>query len=206
MDRKDVIDAFGFRFACKEFDESREISKDDLHCILEAGRLSPSSFGLEPWKFLVVKSAELKGKIREISFDQKQMSTCSEIVVVLAKKGLYGPGSAHVVEMFKRWNYPDDLYNIMINFHTNMLADLDLTRWAVEQCHIAAGNMMTAAAMIGIDSCAIGGFEPDKARGILRIDEEKYEIALMIPFGYRGHEQPPKVRLPFEEVVEFFQG
>lgn len=203
MKRDEVIKVFEFRFACKEFDETKKIAEDDLRCILEAGILSPSSFGLEQWKFLVVRNPELKSKLRAASFDQKQMTTCSEIVVVLAKKGLYEPGNPHVAEMFKRWNYPDDVFNFLISFYKELMSDIDHVKLAVEQCHIAAANMMTAAAMIDVDSCAIGGFEAAKVKEILNIDKKKFEVALMIPFGYRLDPQPPKARLPFEEVVEF---
>lgn len=203
MKRDEVVKIFEYRFACKEFDETRKVSKDDLRCILEAGILSPSSFGLEQWKFLVVRNPELKSKLREPSYDQKQMTTCSEIIVVLAKKGLYEPGNPHIAEMFKRWNYPEDVFNFLIKFYDELMGDIDYVKWAVEQCHIAAANMMTAAAMIGIDSCAIGGFEVEKVKEILNIDDKKFEVALMIPFGYRVDSQPPKARLPFKEVVEF---
>ncbi len=207
MNKEEILEAFNYRFACKEFDENEKIDDDDLSFILETGRLSPSSFGLEQWKFLVVRNGGLKAKLREASFDQQQLTTCSEVVVILAKKGLYEPGSAHVAKMFKRWNYPDDLYNMLIDFHSNLMAEIDMTRWAVEQCHIAAGNMMTSAAMIGIDSCAIGGFEHEKVEKILNIDKEKFEPAMMITFGYREHdEQPEKARLPFDDVVEFVGG
>lgn len=203
MDKKEILKAFEFRHACKEFDENKRISDEDLRFILETGRLSPSSFGLEQWKFLVVQKPELKVKLQAASFDQLQLTTCSHVVVILAKKGLYEPGSAHVAEMFKRWNYPTDIYNYLIDFHAKFARSTDLTQWAVEQCHIAAANMMTTAAMIGIDSCPIGGFEPHKVKEALNIDREKYETSIMISFGYRQNPQPPNVRLPFDEVVEF---
>ncbi|MGR3318557.1 MAG: NAD(P)H-dependent oxidoreductase [Candidatus Anammoxibacter sp.] len=203
MDKKDILNAFEFRHACKEFDENKKIPDEDIRFILETGRLSPSSFGLEQWKFLVVQKPEIKAKLRSASYDQLQLTSCSHIIVILAKKGLYEPGSVHVAEMFKRWNYPEEIYNYVIDFHNNLAGSMDLTQWAVEQCHIAAANMITSAAMIGIDSCPIGGFEPDKAKEALKIDNEKYKMAMIIPFGYRINEQPPKTRLPFDEVVEF---
>lgn len=151
----------------------------------------------------MVHSQELKERLQPACFDQKQITTSSEIVVLLGKKGLYEPGSKHVAEMFKRWNYPEDMYKFMLDFHALYAKDCDLTRWSVEQCHIAAANMMTAAAMIGIDSCPIGGFIPEKVKEALNLDGEKYEVAMIIPFGYRVQPQPPKNRLSFDEVVEF---
>lgn len=203
MTKEEILKVFEFRHACKEFKKEKEIPEEDLRFILETGRLSPSSFGLEHWKFLVVHSPELKEKLQPACFDQKQITTSSDVVVVLAKKGLYEGGSKHVAKMFERWNYPDETYKFMVDFHALMAKNYDLTHWAVEQCHLAAANMMTAAAMIGIDSCPIGGFVPDKAKEALDIDGDKYEVALIIPFGYRVQEQPQKTRLSFDEVVEF---
>ena len=203
MDKKEVLKAFEFRHACKEFESEKRIPNEDLRFILETGRLSPSSFGLEQWKFIVIQSRDLKEKLQPACFNQKQITTSSEVVAVLARKGLYEAGSQHVAEMFRRWGYPDDIYNYLIDFHSQLAKNYDLTHWAVEQCHIAAANMMTAAAMIGIDSCPIGGFLPDKVKEVLDINGKKHEVALLIAFGYRTNPQPPKVRLPFEEVVEY---
>ncbi|MFC1742465.1 NAD(P)H-dependent oxidoreductase [Candidatus Riflebacteria bacterium] len=204
MDKEQIIKAFQFRHACKEFDSEKKIANEDLRFILETGRLSPSSFGLEQWKFLVIQKDEDKSKLQKACFEQKQLTTCSDVVVVLGKIGLYHAGSEYVSKMFKRWGFPDDIYNFMLNFHSSMVKEMDLTQWSVEQCHIAAANMMTAAALIGIDSCPIGGFQPEQVKEILALDSEKFIPTLILTFGYRKNEQPPKIRLAFDEVVEFF--
>ncbi len=203
MNKEEILKVFEFRHACKEFKKGKKIPEEDLRFILETGRLSPSSFGLEHWKFLVVQSQKLKEKLQPACFDQKQISTSSDVVVVLAKKGLYEGGSKHVAEMFKRRNYPDETYKFMIDFHAQMVKNYDFTHWAVEQCPFVVANMMTGAALIGIDSCPIGGFVPDKVKEALDIDGDKYEVALIIPFGYRTQPQSLKTRLPFDEVVEW---
>lgn len=204
MDKKDILKAFEFRHACRDFDKKKKMPEEDLRFILETGRLSPSSFGLEHWKFLVVQNPVLKEKLQPACFDQKQITDSSEVVAILAKKGLYEPESFHVFEMFERWNLPDETLKVMLDFHAQLAKGYDLVHWAVEQCNFAAANMMTAAAMIGIDSCPIGGFLPDKVKEALEIDGEKYEVALIITFGYRAQsQQPPKTRLPFDEVVEW---
>ncbi len=84
-----------------------------------------------------------------------------------------------------------------------MAQGIDITQWSITQCHIAAANMMTVAALIGIDSCPIGGFEAEKVREVLSYNSNEYEIALIISFGYRKNPQPEKQRLSFNEIVEY---
>ena len=79
-------------------------------------------------------------------------------------------------------------------------------QWSISQCHLAAANMMTAAAAIGIDSCPIGGFDPVQLSELLGITADDYVVALVLPFGYGAHEPPEKHRLAFDEVVEYVKG
>ncbi|KJR43846.1 NAD(P)H-flavin nitroreductase, partial [Candidatus Magnetoovum chiemensis] len=105
--------------------------------------------------------------------------------------------------MFDRVGLDPDMRKWLGEFYANYHKTADITQWSIAQCHIAAANMMTAAAFIGIDSCPIGGFECEKVREALLFDPINYEIALIIPFGYRKNPQPQKNRLPFDEVVEY---
>jgi len=123
--------AMDFRHACKVFDEKKKISEEDMRFILEVGRKSPSSFGLE--------------------------------------------------------------------------SDENIYAWTSKQSYIAAANMMTSAAFIGIDSCPIEGYEKDKVEQILQLDTTKFQLSLVLPFGYRAQPQPTQIRLPFEDVVEFIR-
>ena len=86
--RNDFEKAMHFRHACKLFDKTKHMEQKDLDFVLEAGRMSPSSIGMEQWKFLVVRSDELKSMTRKVSWDQPQITTCSELVVILYKKQL----------------------------------------------------------------------------------------------------------------------
>jgi nitroreductase len=75
--------------------------------------------------------------------------------------------------------------------------------WSVAQCHVAAANMLMAAAAIGIDSCPMGGFEPEAVAEVLRIDRARYEVALLVALGYRAHPQPRRHRLSLDDLVEY---
>ncbi|ARU30433.1 hypothetical protein CAP31_01220 [Sulfuriferula sp. AH1] len=198
-----ILDAFNFRHACKLFDADKKIPQTDLDFILEAGRLSPSSMGLEHWKFIVVQTPQLKQALQLACADQPQIGSSSDVIAILARKADLQPASSYVKAQFERLQLTPEQTAQLHQFYRELISDTDLIAWSIAQCHIAAANMMTAAAAIGIDSCPIGAFAPDQVRALLQIDDAQYAVALVLPLGYRKHPQPPKHRLPFSEVVEF---
>ena len=205
---KTFQEAMDFRHACKIFDENKKISDKDIKYILEAGRKSPSSFGMEPWKFLVITNEELKAKIRPVCWNQVQITSCSHLVVVLAAIESVKPESKIPERRFARRDMPAEKLEFYVDIYAKHLADTlssneNIYAWTSKQTYIAAGNMMTAAAVIGVDSCPIEGLDKEKVEEILSLDTSKYQVSLVLPFGYRVNEQPSQVRLDFDEVVEF---
>ena len=204
------MEAMDFRHACKIFDETKKISDEDINYILEAGRKSPSSFGMEPWKFLVITNQDLKEKLKPVCWNQPQITTCSHLVVILAAIDAVKPESGVVERKFKRREMPQEKVDFYINLYASHLAntlssDENIYSWTAKQTGIAMGNMMTAAAIKGVDSCAIEGFEKEKVEEILGLDLTKYRLSVIIPFGYRINEQSSQLREPLENVVEFIK-
>lgn len=206
----DFIKAMDFRHACKVFDENKKISDEDIHFILEAGRKSPSSFGMEPWKFLVITNEELKTKIRPACWNQVQVTSCSHLVIVLARIEAVKPESGEVEKRFTRREMPQEQLDFYIDLYSKHLAntlssDENIYHWTSKQSYIALANMMTAAAYIGIDSCPIEGFDKAQVEDILGLDTKEYQLSCVLPFGYRINEQSSQQRLSFDEVVEFIK-
>lgn len=205
---KTFTEAMEFRHACKIFDDTKKISKDDIEFILEAGRKSPSSFGMEPWKFLVITNDELREKLKPVCWNQPQITTCSHLVIYLAAIEDVKPESGVPKRKFARRTMPEEKYDFYLKLYSDHLADTLSTdekvlAWTARQNYIAAGNMMTAAAIKGIDSCPVEGFEKEKVEEILDLDTSKYQVAVIIPFGYRINEQSTQLREKLEDVVEF---
>jgi len=199
-----------FRHACKVFDDSKKINDEDIKNILEAARKSPSSFGMEAWKFLVITNADLKERLRPVCWDQVQITSCSHLVVVLTGIESVKPEFGLVKKRFQRREMPQEKLDFYMDIYASHLADTlstdeKIEAWTAKQTYIAAGNMMTCAASLGIDSCPIEGFEKEKVEEILEIDTSKYRVSVIIPFGYRLNEQTTQLRLPFDEVVEFIK-
>lgn len=202
------MDAMNFRHACKIFDETKKISDEDMRFILECGRKSPSSFGMEAWKFLVITNEELKAKLRPACWDQVQVTSCSHLVIVLAGIDSVKVESREVEKRFARREMPKESLDMYMGLYASHLektlsSDENIYCWTAKQTYIASANMMTGAAYMGIDSCPIEGFEKEKVEEILELDTAKFQVALVLPFGYRLNPQPEQIRLPFEDVVEF---
>ena len=207
---KTFEEAMNFRHACKVFDESKKISDEEIKYILEAGRKSPSSFGMEPWKFLVITNEDLKAKIRPDCWNQIQITSCSHLVIVLAAIESVKVESSIPKQRFNRRDLTQDKLDFYINLYAGHLektlsCDENIYSWTARQTYIAAANMMSAGAVLGIDSCPIEGFDKENVEKTLGLDISKYQLSLVLPFGYRINEQSTQQRLDYEEVVEFIK-
>ncbi|CAH1190432.1 Putative NAD(P)H nitroreductase YfkO [Paenibacillus auburnensis] len=216
--KKEILSAFEFRHATKEFDSSRKISDEDFQFILETGRLSPSSFGFEPWRFVVVQNPELREKLRLHAWGaQKQLPTASHFVLILSRQPKdLAADSSFIGGMMRdvqqlppavaegKQKVYDTFLNDDFGLRGNERAQFE---WGARQTYLALGNMMTSAALIGIDSCPIEGFDKEKieqtleAEGIL--DREHFGIACMVAFGYRIHEPRGKTRQTADQVIQW---
>ena len=200
--KSQLLDIFRRRHACHLFQADRLLAPDDLNFILEAGRLSPSSFGLEPWKFIVLSGSLPKLALQDACYQQPQVGTASAVVVILAKLAELHPDSDYLRRLMGR-EYPGEALEGALKNYRNFHAATNVKAWSDNQCHIAAANMMTAAAGIDIDSCAIGGFDPSSVMRILQIDPEYHHPSLILTFGYCAQGPGEKLRLPMQELVEF---
>ncbi len=202
------MQAMSFRHACKKFDPQRKIDDADFQQILEFGRLSPSSFGMEHWRFVVVQTPELREKLREACWNQPQITESSHVVVILAKAAAVQPGSDYVKKLFGRRNLPQDAQEAYLaryadHSQTEVAPYMNTFAWASKQCYIALANMLTGAASLGIDSCPIEGFSKSGVEALLGIDMQQYGVAVIAAFGYRAGEQTPRLRQPLDELVEY---
>lgn len=207
---KTFMEAMDFRHACKVFDETKRIKDEDIRYILEVARKSPSSFGQEPWKFLVITNDELRAKIRPYCWDQVQITSCSHLVVILASIEDVKPKAGVVEKRFKRREMPQDKVDAYIDLYSSHLkntlsSDENIYCWTARQTYIAMANMMTAAAVKGIDSCPIEGFEKENVEKVLNLDTKKHQLACIVPFGYRIKPQSTQLRQSFEDIVEFIK-
>lgn len=205
MDRKTHFkEMLHFRHAARRFDTQKTIAHADLRYILDAGRMSPSSFGIEPWQFAVATSPDVKARLQKAAFGQEQVGTASAVIVILAKKDLRLEDG--YVEALLRRDGEEFYENVAKGYYAGYTASLDqeqLGEYADKQCYLAAMNLMNAAAALGIDSCPLGGFDGDAVLRVLGADAEKLGVSMVLPLGYRSAEPRQRQRRSFDDVVTF---
>ena len=216
--KKQMMETMENRCSIRVYDKDKKISREDMDYILETARLSPSSVGLEPWRFVVLNNAEMREQIRDYSWGANpQLDTASDFVLLIAKKGARYDSDVFDEHMNRRGltgDKKDKALAIYKKFQEEDMEIADSPRalfdWAAKQTYIPMANMMTAATMIGIDSCPIEGFNYKKvdeyltSKGI--IDGDKEGIASMVSFGYRAKEpKHGKARRSYDEVVTWVE-
>lgn len=216
-ERQQIIDVFHRRYATKKFDPNRKISDADWQTIIEAARLSPSSFGYEPWKFLLIKNSKIKEDLKQMCWRAiNSLNGASHFVIILARKNLTieNPHVKHMVEdiMGSDFDVHSPRSEKFKSFQEN---DFDLNSeralfdWASKQTYIPLTNMMTVAAELGIDSCPIEGFNRTQVDQYLTdqgiINPHEFGVSVMLGLGYRAQKQPQKTRQPLNEVLEVIQ-
>lgn len=209
MTHNAFIQAMEFRHACKKFDTNKIIPDDAFHTILEAGRLTPSSFGLEPTRLVVVRNNTMRNQLKAVCWNQDQITDSSHVVLYLSKIMDMQHTSDYTTRMFLRKvggdeealkAYKDQRYAgfLRANGYDN---PKDIFQWTARQAYLMASSMMNCAAFMGIDSCPIEGFEQDGVNKVLKLDTLKESVALLVTFGYRI--APPLKKSPRIDMQEF---
>lgn len=209
--------AFDYRVAMRVYND-QEIPKEDMDFILDTAWLSPSSIGLEPWRFIVLDRKQLskfRPALKEVAWGAKnQLDTASHFILILAEKNArYDSTSVENSLLRRGLGELEALQSRLATYESFQKNDLKIADdpralfdWTAKQTYIALGNMMSSAAMIGVDSCPIEGFDYDKVNSILAqagiINLDKEGIASMVSFGYRLHDpKHPRSRKPRQDVI-----
>lgn len=199
-----------WRYATKQFDPSRKISSADWHTLEESLVLTPSSFGLQPWRFIVITDSATREKLVPISWGQRQVADASHLVVFAVRKDL-GAGDVdryinRIAEV--RGVSADSLKgfrDMLLGFLGQPAEKFNATAWAARQAYIALGQFMTSAALLGIDTCPMEGLEPEKYDEVLGLGAQGYQTVVACPAGYRAatdkYAALPKVRFEAKDVI-----
>ena len=205
-----VLKQLKWRYATKHFDSSRKITPHDWEALEEVLVLTPSSYGAQPWKFIVVTDQATKEKLLPASYGQKQIVDCSHLVVFTIRKDVDGN---HVDSHLKRivevrggsHEALAPLRNMMIGDFVEGPRGKIVNEWATRQVFIALGNFMTSAALLGIDTCPMEGFQPEKYDDILGLTSFGLASVVACCAGYRHADDKyaglPKVRFHKDDVI-----
>lgn len=206
---KNVLDKLNWRYATKKFDPAKKVSNADLNTLLEAARMTASSYGLQPYHFFVIEDEQTKVKLRKASWDQSQITDASHLLV-LANKPTFDEGLVD--------NYLDNLmevrglskedvagYSQMMKSSLVGLSDERKKSWTSDQTYIVLGNLLTIAAEMEIDACPMEGFDNAKYNEILGLTDKNLNTAVVLAIGYRSDDDQtqnyPKVRYSKENLI-----
>jgi nitroreductase len=206
-----LLDSLNWRYATKTFDPSRIIPEPTWKTLEETLVLSPSSFGLQPYRFFVVKDVSIRKQLQPHSWNQTQVVDASHYVVMAGRTGIT---EAEVDRFLDRVVEVRGIPRESLEGYRGMMygsllspgAEARIPHWAALQAYIALGNLMTSAALLGIDTCAIEGFAPAEYDAILGLKEQGYASVVCCALGYRSAEDKyataAKVRFPVADLVK----
>ncbi|MGB7412879.1 MAG: NAD(P)H-dependent oxidoreductase [Thermosynechococcaceae cyanobacterium] len=207
-----IIERLNWRYATKKFNPDQKIPDDVWHALEQSLVLAPSSFGLQPWKFFVVRNPEIRQQLVEPSWGQTKVAEASHLVVLAIKTDINASDvDSYIDRIAEVRQMPKDKLEGMENMIKGYLKEppfpLQPDKWSAKQVYLALGFFLYSAAMLGIDTCPMEGFLPDKFDEILGLPEQGYSAVVLCTAGYRAEDDRTadmaKVRYETEKVVQY---
>jgi len=198
-----TLEALNWRYAVKKF-STEKLPQEKVDIIFEALQLTPSSMGLQAWKFINVVDSDIREKLVPFSWNQNQVKDASHLIVFARPKNL----DANVAEKWANYlakeRKMDDAKKNMIKNYLGSLKKEQIDHWLDKQLYIALGNLMTVCAIEKIDTCPMEGFQPAEYDKILGLDKIGLTSVVVCPIGYRAEDDAyrtlPKVRFSKEDL------
>lgn len=206
-----IIDDLNWRYATKKFDPKKKVSKKDLHELLEALRLSPSSYGLQPWKFLVITDKKLRETLRNCARGQPQITDASHLIILCVRTDLGESYAKRYIDLIAKTRNASleslDAYKSRIIDSLNNKPADKKEEWAIRQVFIALGMLLSACCQKRIDACPMEGFSREKFDEVLGLGKKNLKTVVLCPVGYRAKGDEfavwKKVRFEKKDVFEF---
>ena len=207
----DLLEQLKWRYAVKEFDSAKKISEELIDALEESLVLTPSSFGLQPWKFIIVGDESLKDQMPAISWNQPQPKDCSHMVLLAIKRNFSESDVNRFIDCLAEARQVtteslDGYRKFAGGFVAQGVSEGWIEHWSTHQVYIAIGQLMASAALLGIDACPMEGIQADAYDELLGLDSNEYHVVLGCAFGYRSegdkYATMPKARYSKSSIVE----
>lgn len=212
VDNETIHSALNWRYACKKFDPNLKIREADWNILLESLRLSASSNGLQPWKFIVVQDPALRVELMKLSWGQTPVTDASHFIVFTYKEKMDEQHIQRHIEQTAKVReitleslekYKDSVIKDMIIGPRSQT----IRWWAQRQCYIAMGSLLTTAALMQIDTLPMEGLDPDGYDRLLSLDGTGFKTVAAVACGYRAaddkYQNVRKVRFDLSDIVEY---
>jgi nitroreductase len=206
-----LLAALNWRYATKVFDATKKIPADVWHALEQALVLTPTSYGLQPYRFLIVQDAATRAALLPNSWGQKQVVDCSHFVVFTARTEMKEADADKLIQRISQVRgvpadsikfYRDMMLGDVVNGPRGKIAH----EWATRQAYIAIGNFMTSCAVLGVDACPMEGINPPEYDKILGLEGSGYKTVVACAAGYRAASDKyaalAKVRYATGDVVK----
>ncbi|MAQ77479.1 NAD(P)H-dependent oxidoreductase [Candidatus Campbellbacteria bacterium] len=205
-----LVNKLHWRYATKKFNRDKKVPEENITELLKGVNLAPSSYGLQPYKVLVVHSNEIKKKLREVSYHQAQIVDGSHIFIFAAKKDI---SEREVDEYINRIAQVREVphselkdFKQSIQNTLDVMSDSEKLQWAEKQAYLGLGVLLALCTDMKIDACPMEGFENEKYNQILDLDSEGYHAAVIAAVGYRRDDDDyaklAKVRKELDDFVD----
>lgn len=212
IDNEIIHNQMNWRYACKKFDSTKKIREADWNILAESLRLSASSYGLQPWKFLVIQDPEIRKQLLPLSWGQTPVTDSSHYIVFTYKEKM---DETHIEKFIQQTAKTRGVEaSSLEGFKNMMIGDLVkgprsqvINWWAQRQCYIAMGTLLTTAALMEIDTLPMEGLDPAAYDKVLKLEGTGWKTVAAVACGYRSNDDKyqsmKKVRFDLNDVVEY---
>lgn len=207
-----IIDAMKWRYAVQKFDSSKKLSDEQVTSLMDIVRLAPSSFGIEPWHFIVVTNPEIRAKLQDAAYGQAKVKDASHLVIIAQKTSVHTAIDEHVEAMVAATGAPKEAFEEYLNMVGGAAGARnpeDLSNWLAKQTYVALGVLVETAALLGIDAGPMEGFDPATVDEILGLEPKGLHAVTMAAIGYRDESDEaakrPKARMTLEASVSYIK-
>lgn len=202
-----MIEDLQWRYATKKFDTTKQLSEEQLDIVAETLRLSPSSFGLQPWKFFIITDKDLKEKLKKHAYGQPQITDASAVVVLCAKRDIKEEDVEKYMESIAQTRGVEkenlEEFKNMVLGSLEHKSSKEKSEWAQKQTYIALGTLLTTVAQLKIDACPMEGINSEGFDNELKLQE--WSTVTVCPIGFRASDDTyaelKKVRFPKEDII-----
>lgn len=212
VDNEVLHSQMNWRYACKKFDTTKKIREADWNILAESLRLSASSYGLQPWKFLVIQDPTLRQQLLPLSWGQTPVTDSSHFIVFTYKEKM---DEAHIdkfmqttakvrgIDVTSLEAYKNTIVGNLVNGPKSKIVHW----WAQRQCYIAMGTLLTTAAMMEIDTLPMEGLDAAAYDKVLNLEGSGWKTVAAVACGYRAaddkYQSNKKVRFDMKDIIEF---
>ncbi|NRA11598.1 MAG: NAD(P)H-dependent oxidoreductase [Crocinitomicaceae bacterium] len=205
-----IIEDLNWRYAVKQFDSTKKVSDSDFEVVKESLRLTPTSYGLQSFTALIIESNDLREKLIEASYGQRQVADASHLIVLCSYSTIKNEDVDSYMQLISNTRNVAmehlEGFSNTIKGTVNSRTEEEILNWSTRQTYIALGQLLHTCASLRIDTTPMEGFDPAKYDEIIGLSERNLTATLVCPVGYRHEEDSAqhgaKVRKPLDDLIQ----